>query len=42
MEVFKYNIEEAVEVVKATNKRVAEIIGVNPSARMTTVNGGIK
>jgi ribonucleoside-diphosphate reductase alpha chain len=37
MEVFKYNIEEAVEVVKATNKRVAEIIGVNPSARMTTV-----
>lgn len=37
MEVFKYNIEEAVEVVKATNKNIASVIGINPAARTTAV-----
>lgn len=37
MEVFKYNIEEAVEVIRNTNKKVAAEIGINPSARLTCV-----
>jgi len=37
MKVFKYNIEEAVEVVRLTNQSVASIIGINPAARMTAV-----
>jgi len=37
MEVFKYNIEQAVEVVRKENERVASIIGINSSARLTCV-----
>lgn len=37
MEVFKYDIEEAVTIITDTNKRVAAILGINPAARTTTV-----
>jgi len=37
MKVFKYDIERAVEVVKTTNKIVANTIGINPAARTTAV-----
>lgn len=37
MKVFKYDIERAVEVVKTTNKIVADAIGINPAARTTAV-----
>ena len=37
MEVFKYNIEEAVECVKKENERVANLIGINKAARTTCV-----
>jgi|JI10StandDraft_1071094.scaffolds.fasta_scaffold00646_33 ribonucleotide reductase class II len=37
MEVFKYNIEEAVEVVREENKRIAKAIGINKAARLTCV-----
>lgn len=37
MEVFKYNIEEAVDIVKETNRSVASLIGINPAARTTAV-----
>lgn len=37
MEVFKYDIQEAVDVIKNTNKVVAEGIGINPAARLTAV-----
>ncbi len=36
-EIFKYNLEEAAEVVKAENERVAKIIGINKAARTTTI-----
>ncbi len=32
-EVVKFNLEEAAEVVKAENARVAKLIGINPAAR---------
>jgi ribonucleoside-triphosphate reductase len=35
--VLGYNMEEAAEVVKEENARVAELIGINKSARTTTV-----
>lgn len=37
MEVFKYNIEEAVSVVREENERVAKLIGINKAARLTVV-----
>lgn len=37
MEVFKYNIEEAVEWVKRTNSSIASRIGINSAARTTAV-----
>jgi ribonucleoside-triphosphate reductase (thioredoxin) len=37
MEVFKYSLEEAVEVVKEENARVAKIIGIRKAARTTCV-----
>lgn len=37
MNVFEYNIEKAVEIVKNENKRIAELIGINESARTTCV-----
>jgi ribonucleoside-diphosphate reductase alpha chain len=37
MTLFKYNIQEAVEIVKEENRRVAKIIGINPAARTTCV-----
>lgn len=37
MKVFNYNIEEAAEIVKDTNKRIAGIIGINSAARTTAV-----
>ena len=37
MEVFKYDIEEAVSVVRKTNEEVAKSIGINKSARLTCV-----
>lgn len=37
MKVFKYNIEEAVEVVRQENERVADLIGINKAARLTCV-----
>jgi ribonucleoside-triphosphate reductase (thioredoxin) len=37
MKIFDYNIEEAVEKVKETNKKYAEIIGIKPAARTTCV-----
>lgn len=35
--IFKYDIEEAVKMVKITNLRISEKIGINPAARMTAV-----
>ena len=35
--VLKLDMKEAAKVVKIENKRVAEILGINPSARCTTV-----
>lgn len=37
MEVFKYNIEEAVNCVREENERVAVLIGINKAARLTCV-----
>lgn len=37
MEVFKYDIEEAVDFIRLTNSEVAEAIGINKSARLTCV-----
>lgn len=37
MEIFKYDIDEAVDVVKTENRRVAKILGINPAARTTAV-----
>ena len=37
MEVFKYDMREMVEIIKETNKRVAEMIGINPASRLTAV-----
>jgi ribonucleoside-triphosphate reductase (thioredoxin) len=37
MEVFKYDIEKGVEVIKGTNKAVADVLGINPAARTTCV-----
>jgi len=36
-EVLKYNLEEAANIAKETNKEVAKIIGINPASRVTTV-----
>jgi hypothetical protein len=36
-DVLKYNLKEAVEVAIEENKRVAEMIGINPAARLTVV-----
>jgi len=36
-EVLQYSLEEAAKVVKAENARVADILGINHSARTTTV-----
>jgi len=35
--IFKYNLEEAAEIVKKENERVAKIIGINKAARCTTI-----
>jgi len=35
--VLKMDMKEAAKVVKAENKRLAEVMGINPSARTTTV-----
>ncbi len=37
MKVFNYSIEEAVAIVKVTNERIAQTIGINPAARNTAV-----
>jgi len=37
MEVFKYNIEEAVSIAKQVNIELSQILGINPAARITTV-----
>lgn len=37
MEIFKYDIEEAVSIVKEENKRVAKLLGINAAARTTAV-----
>lgn len=37
MEVFKYDLEAMAKIVKDVNKEIAEIIGINPAARTTTV-----
>ncbi len=36
-EVLKYDLEEAANVVKAENARVAGLLGINPASRTTTV-----
>lgn len=36
-EIFKYNLEEAAEIVKLENEKYAKIIGINKAARCTTV-----
>lgn len=36
-EIFKYNIKEAAKIVKEENERVANIIGINKSARCNTI-----
>lgn len=36
-DVFKFDLEEAARVVVSENKRVAKLIGINPSARCTCV-----
>ena len=36
-EVLKYNLEEAAEVAKKVNGEIANIIGINPAARVTTI-----
>ena len=36
-EVLKYNLEEAAEVAKKVNKEIADIIEINPAARVTTI-----
>jgi ribonucleoside-diphosphate reductase alpha chain len=35
--IFKYNITQAAEIVVKENKRIAELIGINPAARTTVV-----
>jgi len=35
--IFKFSLEEAAEIVKLENERVAKIIGINKAARCTTV-----
>lgn len=35
--IFKYNLKEVAEVAIEENKRVAELIGINPAARLTCV-----
>ena len=35
--IFKYNLEEAAEIVKLENERIAKIIGINKAARCTTI-----
>lgn len=37
MEIFKYDIAEAAKIVKSTNEKVSQEIGINVSARTTTV-----
>lgn len=37
MEIFKYNIEEAAEVVKTTNETTSKIIGINKASRTTCI-----
>ncbi len=37
MEIFKYNIEDAVYCVRETNEKFANIIGINKAARLTCV-----
>lgn len=37
MEVFKYNIEAAVEIIKKTNEVISAWIGINKAARLTCV-----
>lgn len=37
MNIFDYNIEEAAKLAVSVNKKYAEIIGINPAARITTV-----
>ena len=36
-EVLKYNLEEAAEVAKKVNREIADIVGINPAARVTTI-----
>jgi len=36
-EILKYSLEEAAEVVKQENERVAKLIGINKAARSTTI-----
>jgi ribonucleoside-diphosphate reductase alpha chain len=35
--IFKYNIEEAVEICKKENERISQKIGINPALRLTCV-----
>ena len=35
--IFNYNLEEAAEIVKTENERVAKLIGINKAARTTTI-----
>jgi len=35
--IFNYNLEEAAEIVKLENERIAKIIGINKAARCTTI-----
>jgi ribonucleoside-triphosphate reductase (thioredoxin) len=37
MEVFKYDIEQAVDCIRQENKEVAKLIGINSAARLTCV-----
>jgi ribonucleoside-triphosphate reductase (thioredoxin) len=37
MEVFKYDIEQAVRYIKETNELMSELLGINPAARLTCV-----
>ena len=36
-EIFKYNLEEAAEIVKKENEKIAKSIGINKAARCTTI-----
>lgn len=36
-EIFKYNLEEAAEIVKLENEKYAKLIGINKAARCTTI-----